>query len=226
MQVEYRLIWSIALAIVSVAEGADRFPLTEGVVWEYQRFPQNLGRYSVYFSGHVDVEGTTACILRADNGQQSFWSETPDGDKLAHGGAFRLEAPLTYSPPIVKIDEPLYVGKTWEVNTRDSDGLVIHILYEVTAYGDVVVPAGTFEAFTIREALDYPEGGGAQKAQPLLREWRDGPNDTKTQVAYDTYADGIGLIQSSFGSRTDSLLSRRTVAVEATTWTRIRTLYR
>lgn len=44
-------ICALLLVMTSSASGADHFPFTEGIVYEYQRIPQHLGRYTVYFSG-------------------------------------------------------------------------------------------------------------------------------------------------------------------------------
>jgi len=225
MRVVMLAVCMLSTAEVSGAAGADHLPFTEGIIYEYERIPQHLGRYIVYFSGTADIQGTTTYIRRFGDGQQQFWSETLEGDKLLHGIAFRLETPLLFFPPILVIDEPLSVGKIWEVDSQDSDSLAFHIRYEVTAFDDVTVPAGTFPAFTIRETVEFPEGGQADKFRRLIRGIR-GPIQTTQQVADDTYANGIGKVLIVFGSRTDRLYSRRTVAVQPSTWTSIRMLYR
>ena len=225
MRIGIPAICTISLMLASSAAGLDHLPFTEGVIHEYERIPQNLGTYTVYFSGTADIEGTSTHVQRYDDGQQLFWTETAEGDKLLHGTAFRDEMPLTFSPPILEIDEPLFVGKIWEVESQDSDSLAFHIRFEVTTFGDVTVPAGTFQAFTIRETVEFPEGAEADKARRLLAAIR-GSSEITQQVSNRSYADGIGKILAVFGSRTDRLLSLRTVAAEPTTWTQIRTLYR
>ncbi len=225
MRIGILAICAMSLAFASSAAAVDHLPFTEGIVYEYERIPQNLGTYTVYFSGTADIEGTTTHVQRFDDGQQLFWSETPEGDKLVHGTAFRDGMPLTFSPPILEIDEPLEVGKIWEVDSVDSDSLAFHIRYEVMALGGVTVPAGTFEAFTIRETVEYPEGGGVDKIRRLVAAiW--GSSEIMQQVSDRSYADGIGKILDVFGSRTDRLRSLRTVAIQPATWTRIRMLYR
>lgn len=132
---------------------------------------------------------------------------------------------MVFSPPILRIDEPLFVGKIWELDSQDSDSLTYHFRFEVTAFGDVVVPAGTFQAFTIRQSVEYPEGGGAEKVRRPLPGIL-GSTEITQQVLDQSYVDGIGLIQIVLGPRTDGLISRRTVSVEPSTWSRIRMLYR
>lgn len=224
MRIGILAICAITLAFASSAAAVDHLPFTEDIVYEFERIPENLGTYTAYFSGTADIEGTTTHVQRFDDGQQLFWSETPEGDKFVHGTAFRLEPPLLFHPPILWVDEPLFVGKIWEVESQDSDSLAFRIRFEVTAFGDVTVPAGTFQAFTIAETVEYPEGWGADNVCRLRAIRRS--TDTIQQVAEESYADGIGRILITFGSRTDRLLSLRTVAVEPSTWTRIRLLYR
>jgi hypothetical protein len=225
MRIETLAMCALSLTFASSTAGVDHLPLGEGVIYEYERIPQHLGRFVVYFSGTVDIDGTTTHVRRFDDGQQTFWSETPEGDKLLHGTAFRDETPLLFFPPLLCVDEPLFVGKLWEVDSQDSDSLAFHIRFQVTAFGEVTVPAGTFQAFTIRQTVEYPEGEEADKICRLIRGVQ-GLTDATQQVSERSYADGIGEILIVFGSRTDRLLSFRTVGVEARTWTRVRMLYR
>jgi hypothetical protein len=89
----------------------------------------------------------------------------------------------------------------------------------------VTVPAGTFQAFTIEDTWEYPEGLPIGKVHSILRAVTE-LGDTAQQAFRRTYADGIGMILWVYGSRTDRLVSFRTVAVEPSTWSRIRMLYR
>jgi hypothetical protein len=60
----------------------------------------------------------------------------------------------TYNPPI-SYAWPLEVGKTWSLAYRLSrthpfkETLAIKVDFQVEAYEDVVVPAGTFKAFKV-----------------------------------------------------------------------------
>lgn len=228
------LICACWLALAGEAAGADYFPLAEGVVYEYEYSISQpsgwylTGTYATYFSGTADIGGTITRVLHraggVDDGVRIFWSETAEGDKLGHGGSIQGTL-VTYSPPILMIDAPLYVGKTWEVDSQDSDGLATHFHFEVTAQGEVAVPAGTFEAFTIRETVEWPEGGRTGRLYSRFR-WTSDQSDIAKQVAHYSYADGIGLILYRFGGRIDRLLSLRTISVQPATWTGIRLLYR
>lgn len=224
MRHETLAILALSLVVAAVDAKADHFPFTEGVIHEFERVPEPLGRFIVYFSGTAEIESTTTHVRRTDSGQQEFWSETSEGDKYLHGAAFGLEEPLLFSPPILAIDEPLSVGKTWEMDIRDTDGIEFHIRYEVIAFGDVTVPAGTFHAFTLRRALSFPELKPDQDIRRLVMAI-GGTIEGSQQVSHRSYVNGLGQILWTLGSRTDQLLSIRTVGVESTTWTRIRMLF-
>lgn len=215
----------ISFSVTSGADGTDHFPLTEGIIYEYEySIQQGSGTYITYFAGTANVGGTATHVLHiagdSPHGRQHFWSETAEGDKLFHGAhTIGLGTPLLFSPPIPMIDEPLYVGKTWVVDSRDSDSLAVRVHFEVTAFGEVTVPAGTFQTFTVEDTWEFPEGTPAEKILACIR-MELGVSGTVQ------YADGVGQVQEVYGSRTERLLSLRTVGVEPATWTRIRMLYR
>ena len=220
------------LSVASGAAGTDYFPLTEGVIYEFEyNTPQLGGTYIKYFSGTAEIGGETTHVLHivgSDSpfGRLHFWSETVERDKLFHGAhTIGLGTPLLFSPPILMIDAPLFIGKTWVVDSRDSDSLAVRFHFEVTAFGEVTVPAGTFQAFTIRSTLEFPEGNDASK---FLARIRGVPSfaGTAQQGFRISYADGIGQVLEVFGSSIERLLSIRTIAIESVTWTRIRMLYR
>ncbi len=73
------------------------------------------------------------------------------------------------------------------------------------------------------DTVEFPEGGEANKIRRHIR-GTQGLTDTTQQVTDWSYASGIGQILIVIGSRTDPLLSLRTVAVQPATWTRIRML--
>jgi len=229
MRILILAIYMVSLSVASGAAGTNHFPLTEGVVNGYEFSTGQLaGTYITYFSGTADVGGTTTHVRHYAGGVHSgllhFWSETAEGDKFFHGSDTPFGG-YYFFPPILMIDEPLYVGKTWVVDSRASDSLAVRIHFEVTAFGQVTVPAGAFQAFTVEDTWEFPEQVQGNKNYPTL--WGiPGLAGTARQVSRSTYADGIGLIQQVFGGRTDRLISRRTVGVESVTWTRIRMLYR
>lgn len=227
MHIRSLLICTLSAVVAhSAAAEADHLPFTEGIIYEYERLPPNLGMYVAYFSGTAEVGGANVHVQHFEGPPSpllAFWSVTPDGDKLYHG--FHDSSPVLWQPPILMLDEPLYVGKSWEVDSQSSEGIAVHIRFDVTAFGEVAVPAGTYQAFTIRETVEWPEGGGRGLVHSHLR-GTSGLTDITQQVTHHSYADGIGLILSQFGSRIDRLFSRRTVAVQPTTWTGIRLLYR
>jgi len=181
-----------------------------------------------YFAGTADVGGAVTRVWHivgeGPYERQHFWSETAEGDKLFHGAHTLGIGSLTHwSPPILMIDEPLFVGKTWVVDSESSDGIAARAHFEVTALGAVTVPAGAFQAFTVEDTWEFPENPSAEKAQACMRMmW----GAAGTYTYRRSYADGVGEVQEAFGARTERLLSFRTVAVHASTWSGIRMLYR
>lgn len=236
MSNKHHAICALLLVTAVGQAGADYFPLAEGVIYEYEYSiwqPSGwylTGTYVTYFSGTAEVGGDVTHVLHyaggVDEGLLAFWSETPEGDKLFHGSHLpRIGPPILWSPPILTLDEPLYVGKTWVVDSRDSDSLAVRIHFEVTAFGEVTVPAGTFQAFTIEDTWEFPEGMRGRKV--YTRFWGD--QDVAAAVPYMSrriYADGVGQLFEVFGGRTERLLAVRTIGVQPTTWTGIRLLYR
>lgn len=234
MSNKHHAICALLLAAAAGRAGADYFPLSEGVVYEYEysiRQPSGwylTGTYVTYFSGTTDVGGTITRVLHyagdGHDGLLHFWSQTPEGDKYFHG-SYIPSGGYYFSPPILMIDEPVFVGKTWVVDSRASDSLAVRIHFEVTAFGEVTVPAGTFQAFTIEDTWEFPEGMRGRKV--YTRFWGD--QDVAAAVPYmsrRTYADGVGQLFEVFGGRTERLLAVRTIGVQPTTWTGIRLLYR
>jgi hypothetical protein len=218
-----------SLALAPVAHGADHFPLVEGAVYEYEySIPQESGTYIAYFAGTAEVGGAVTRVRHIVGASpyelQHFWSETAEGDKLFHGAhTLGIGSLRHFSPPILMIDEPLFVGKTWVVESVSSDGFAARVHFEVTAQGAVTVPAGTFQAFTVEDTWEFPENPPAEIAQACIRTTRGAAGTNTGRVSY---ADGVGEVQEVFGSRTERLLSFSTVAVQASTWSGIRMLYR
>lgn len=230
MRIVVLAISMLSLSMASGAGGTDYFPLAEGVVREYEyEISQGSGTYITYFSGTADVGGMTTHVLHYAGGIHTgllhFWSETPEGDKFFHGSDAGFGG-YYFSPPIPMLDEPLYVGKTWVVDSRASDSLAVRVHFEVTAFGEVTVPAGTFQVFTVQDTWEFPEGTRAGNLFASVHMELGLLGASQQTVGKSYYADGVGQVQEVFGSRTERLRAIRTVEVEQTTWSRIRLLYR
>lgn len=214
------------MTMPSLAWGVDYFPFTEGIRYQYQILPVHLGRETRYFSGTAVVNGqlTRGFVRSSRTNFTEFWSETPEGDKVWHGD----DDPNRYfDPPIPYIVAPLFVGKSWELTSAmvivaTNDTIRLHWRFEVLGFGQVTVPAGTFEAVTIRQTVEEL-GGRRNKPETALV----GPMGASLGgVPADiSYADGVGRIQVVDGSFGDQLLSYGPTAVEPVTWSQIRALY-
>jgi hypothetical protein len=223
------IILVAALTLVSPAMAVDYFPIVEGVVWTYHSSsPQWDDQYTTHFAGTEVVNGVTAKVMRfaggQDEGLQQFWTDTPEGDKFIHGWSLGDGLRNEFIPPLLDIDSPLFLGKTWDVATVGSLSGPLTVHYTVVAAGPVTVPAGTFEAFAIDTQIEWPL---AMKAPGISLFGTVRTASVGEPYDRRMYADGIGLIGWSSGWRVDELLDvDATVGVSAATWTAIRQFYR
>lgn len=218
-----------ALGVVSTAAAADYFPIVDGVVWAYHSSsPQWDDQYTTHFAGTELVNGVATRVMLftdgQDDGLQHFWTETPSGDKFLHGWSHPAGLRNEFVPPLLEIDAPLALGKTWDVATVGSLTGPLTVHYTVAAVGSVTVPAGTFEALTIEIQLEWPT---AMKALGVSAFGTRRPASDAEVYERRMYADGAGLIGWSIGGRVDELLSiDALVGVEPLTWTAVRQFYR
>jgi len=218
-----------ALGVVSPVAAADYFPIVDGVIWAYHSSsPQWDDQYTTRFAGTEVVNGVTTRVMRftggQDDGLQHFWTEAPAGDKFLHGWSAPGGLHNEFVPPLLEVDAPLVLGKTWDVATVGSLTGPLTVHYLVAAVGPVTVPAGTFQAFTIEIQLEWP---AALKALGVsVFGTRRAASDAEVDERR-MYADGAGLIGWSVGWRVDELLGiDAPVGVEQVTWTAVRQLYR
>ena len=139
-----RFVGLAALAFGCLAAGAasgDPFPLTEGILRHYEiTYSDHVTNDVRFFLGTAEINSTTTHVLHYaggdDNGLQQYWSQDAGGDVFFHGFD-RPEVSAQYSPPILYIDVPLFVGKTWDTTTVSP--FAIHFHFEVVAEEDVTV---------------------------------------------------------------------------------------
>ncbi len=118
---------------------------------------------------HTVVEGRLdgMAVIRRDIWQNGaiiqtdrlLMSGTVDGDIYNHG---TLEAGA-WSEPVLWVDVPLAVGKTWTASRAALDGVTtpdnrIHYVFAVLEEQTVTCPAGLFPAQRVFVAAVYPDG--------------------------------------------------------------------
>lgn len=223
----------VVASLITAAAGrvvAQPFPLSETMEWIYEVTLQNATEtMSVNFFGIASVGGLPTHVRifsgGSDDGLRQYWSEDVDGAILLHGWD-RDGLSVQHNPPIRWVDVPLTVGKTWESTTQSLFGTLV-IAFEVVGHGPVTVPAGTFDCATVTYTVTGPMAWktasyGLTGRRSDVAAGGNGTGNT------ESYADGIGVVESVFGtSRTDRLVSvSDVVAIRAKTWAAVKALYR
>ena len=98
-------------------------------------------------------------IRRGDeivSARSMLFTRTDEGDILYHGDPARE----VFIAPIVWIDAPLVVGKTWTGATGDpaKDSGMTHWVFAVLEEDEIICPAGSFPCHRVFVATIYPDG--------------------------------------------------------------------
>jgi hypothetical protein len=194
------------LPVLGVGGQSSYLPLAEGWSWNYTFNGTTLT--STVGGSKVVLGVPTTIITNGGSGTaieetvENYWTVDAGGNVYLYGfTSYALV--LSYDPPLCFIDEPLFVGKQWSIETqRYSDlegttpfGEPVTITYEVTAMEDHTVPAGTFSAYAIGQmtAVQLIVNG---KAHSILGYPRALGSAEDTN---NWYASGVGPIQRYVG---------------------------
>ena len=206
-------------------------PLDQGATWSYATGTGGAERKTV--DGMVEIFGETAQVIRysessSNEGLENYWTSSAAGDVYLWG-FFRREDEgwgYLYQPPILWIDAPLHVGKSWEtefqVYSLPDTILVSSAQYVLTTIweGVVAVPAGDFQSFLVEGSFGMPEA--AQDVSP------DGRLLSGRSTTWDWFSDGVGLVQYGRAASPNPyrLVDYGTTPADATSWTTIKSLFR
>jgi FlgD Ig-like domain len=96
---------------------------------------------------------------RAISSEDRIYSHNPEGDIFYHG---ELSEPL-FDDPILWIDAPLTVGKTWQDSRPETVGpgkseKVVYYVFAVLDKTQITCPAGNFECYRVLLSRVYPNG--------------------------------------------------------------------
>jgi hypothetical protein len=153
-----------------------------------------------------------------------------EGDVFVHGATRYDGLQLIYDPPILVLDAPLVVGKTWQsvaVVYGDLEGVVptgdtLTVGYEVSSAGDRTVPAGSWFGYAIREAL---LSGGIENVSHTVA---GSPRKVESQPLFENwFVQDVGEIEI----QTDEVFKLAVINLPPTTvaamsWSAIKSLYR
>ena len=183
---------SLGVSAWAVAPAVDPWPLEPG--WAIRlEFPESRGSSYLlqYYEGDTyEIAGRETDVVYTDNfgfglGQHAgFYSRNEEGDLFLHGNLNLVSGEAeVFDPPVLYLDLPLKVGKTWEVDCRLYDNLDLegegqrqHLIMKVAAWDTVTTRAGVFPAWnTVCEVI---EGDG---------------------LGTDWFAPGVGPVRGSAG---------------------------
>ncbi len=225
-----RLVFFLILVWSMPAVAEDYLPLQTGNFWSYvtsggdQEMRVVTGQVPFFQGMPYAIEHT---ISVSDQGLVNYWTLDPDGDVLLWG-FFRDGWGYVYEPPIVMVDAPLAVGKSWSTNVDiislpdTSYVTTADLQYFAAEAQDVIVPAGIFASF----GIGSPDPGAKSLLGGRYTLWGTLVTD-KANEELTWYSAGVGVVQE----RISSLLmletyTDRPVSVEMTTWGGVKALYR
>jgi hypothetical protein len=229
----------IALAIATCASlgaGASHaqsyLPLATGNRWTYQSV-NGLHEEHV-ISGTTTIQGRTVYVKSYlestyNTGLENYWSEGPDGDLLLSGAYRSVEGwGWIFDPPLLFLDAPLVLGKPWTTRSTiyylpdTSWGGPIEVTFAVFEDTTLVVPAGKFRAFGTGQSPMLAMA--ATTPNPSLSV--DGAFRASSGAPSDWFAAGVGVVQFDSDDRYQLAEHELPTPVVATSWGRLKRLYR
>ncbi|MCA9750696.1 MAG: hypothetical protein KC591_00775 [Gemmatimonadetes bacterium] len=224
----------IALSLVPASRAASPYlPGDESWFWHYEGFGTQR---SVTVLTPILVHGEE--IVRLDHVQtgadpdawENYWSD--DGSRVYLRGFTNwsgVPLTLTYDPPILWVDPPLFAGKTWTASTdvyEDLEGKIpagfsFLIEFRVTNADLLEVPAGKFPAHRIEyEVLASP--------RPTTLTGEQIAPGRGTFYPYRWEAAGVGVVRDNLGATAyvDLTSFGSTVSVESISFSDLKGWYR
>ena len=135
-----------------LALGATYWPVGDGLVWTYR------GSGSDYSIEMVGYEANFYQLYDWGSGYVGIeFQENADGDIEVVSSSYYSQGAIDpdfydYNPPMLYLDFPLEVGKTW-ASVSSAHGIIGEVLREET----VTVPAGTFDVIVVRLINLFPQ---------------------------------------------------------------------
>lgn len=238
------LVTSFALALLlgtaaPVAVLADWLPLTIGNAWHYTD-DLNVPHDEV-ITDIAHVRGRHMYVKTYvggdDDGLLNFWQIGTDGSVLL-GGYYRPAYPfgLVYEPPVQVFPGQPEVGLTWHTHTiaysvpDDVFFAEFDTYWEVASQLSIGVPAGTFPCFGVGQVAP-PVPSAVVQGHTLGLDGRllgagATTEDSGPASATEWYSNGIGLAQYDTGILYVLESYELAVPALASSWGRIKRLYR
>jgi hypothetical protein len=218
------------------APAAPWLPLGLGTRWEYRGV---AGAHQVEtITGTRVIHGRTVSVKQyaegTNAGLENYWLLDVDGSVLL-AGFNNPSAALAYAyePPIRMLPVPPAVGPGASVQTTihdlftDAALYVYYLQYDVSEHVQLALPAGSFDAFGVGQAIMLPIsqfGGG----RTLALDGRTlAPSDKSIFLVNTTdwYAEGVGDVQYISDDRYQLVSFGLPTPTARTSWTAIKHLY-
>ena len=219
----------LALPLALPAAAQDYHPLAPGNFWSYllddgMHELRVVGELVPVFGNMVYPIGHP--YLDPFKGLVNYWSTEPDGDLLLWGWS-RGTFGFLYQPPIVVVDSPLVVGKSWSTTvdlyavTDSSFVETREFPYVVYDHANITVPAGIFDSWGV--------GYGPSSSKALF----DGRYNLMGEAIGSRsgnverwYAEGVGVVEEYLSDvYWLETFTDHPVASEATTWGSVKALF-
>lgn len=229
-KMKFIIVCFLACSIVGSAAGQEYLPLETGNFWSYvaddgAKEMRVVGDQVPVFQGNP--YGIEYTISPNNQGLVNYWTSGPDGDVLLWG-FFREGWGYLYQPPILMVDAPLSVSKTWTTTTDmyTLPGTIFEqtadFAFMVREAPELTVPAGVFPTY----GIGFPDPGAKTFLNGRYTLW--GELRTDKDAGVDSwYSLDVGIVQDNL----DRFYKLETytdhpVAVVASTWGSVKALYR
>jgi hypothetical protein len=234
------LVLSILIGAWQPAHAGSYLPLVVGNDWEYAS-PD--GRHETQrITGTTVLRGRTVFVKRYEQsveneGLENYWIEEPGG-RLLLCGFFRADSGtgwgIAYEPPICMADAPLSLGRTWTTSSQSFmlPGMEpvspLEVRFEVLEAGDLATPAGTFFAYGVGapQYVATPLARCSVTGEAISASVRGASGMPAEAAPTDWYCEGVGVVQYSSDALYQLTGYGSPTAVAASTWGRLKNLYR
>jgi len=189
-----------------LAQAAPWMPLALGTRWEYRGVG---GSHQVEtITGSQVIHGRTVAAKYysegADAGLENFWLLDADGSVLLAGFNNPSAAlAYVYEPPIRILPVPPVIAPGSFVPTTvynlftDAVVATFYMRFDVTEHVQLALPAGSFDAFGVGQAINLPvpQLGGGRTLTLDGRSLDSGGKSIYLITTTDWYSEGVGDVQ-------------------------------
>jgi hypothetical protein len=224
----------LLLLAAPAARAQSYLPLAIGNHWIYASPSGAHDDQTV--TGMKTILGRTVFVITygaggANSGLENYWIPQPEGGVYLCGfwdvGA---QFGILYDPPILYVNAPLELGKTWTVSVRTwrlpgmTDDGPLDLGLAVMDEADLALPAGNFHSFglgqTLPPSIRTPAGS--------LRTLEGKIPTTGSSMSSDWFSAGVGFVQYQYGLDDPLQLTAfdMPTPVATVSWGRIKGQYR